>query len=1084
MPGAGLSVSLTLTYDKRPSDFGLAHKRSHTMTTCTAETQCMTPFNLFFDRKRSSACPHVELPSPIISYSPVRSQMSSWNRGHPEKHNSTNMRDKRERWEASRTRQDLSRDDLLFLLSILEGELQARDEVIAVLKSERTDSALLGAQYGFSGPEKPLRALQRDSLRAQQYQLQDVYKNPTAQLNHMVKAQKRSSERMLEQLLEVSRSHSGALRRLEEQERNHRAFIHKSNCLTALLEQDRERLKLLTVKEREYQEIKEKKSQTEVSALKDELTQLKAFALLVVTEQQRLSELLEEQRRRVRELTAITDHIEREAGAAKTTTLEVEHCKQVSVFNRGMMTAPPSLLSEVEMLRRRVVEMEGKDEELLRMWDQCRDLDRRLARETSHCRSLRVEVDKLNGRISELDRIEEALGKSKQDCGILKGSLEREREVSRMLSAELDTLKVRVRELEAIEGQLEKSEAVIRQDLAKLRSLTVALVEDRKTMAERLRQAEEKLNRKEGRRSEQSNLAPMTERRGDEKQQTLRSKADLEERIKVIAKEKDELQDRLQTEEERNRELQSKITTMKRRLQVLENRKEKGEKYGHSSINPNNPNHQCQTEDNKVKELAQELDRLRKRLQDKEMVEGELMKVEEEFESLQKRFRDEQRRSQALTEELEMAKRELSRYDQAEKQEVNQEHLLLCRLQKEQVKSRLLGREVETLKEKLQKLMGTEESICRVQTDHSTLQRKLIQQEARNRELAREMKELNSELDRYRRIKNLTPGASRHFSDLHQTSKEVQTEEKGSLPPDYSMHAEKLDKEYEDEDPNHNAEVMNRSSSLVNNLNSLNSANNNISQYSSHSPNSIDMHQTVNGEVMMLTHTPGQPLHIKVTPHHILNTATLEISSPTGDSASSYTSTAVIPTSGASPKQRITIIQNSTPSAVNTKTPPSSPDRTISPLNGTAVPRVLSTNSSRSVTPDHNSSPIQIVTVRTCSPEPSEVTGQAVFCKTPERQNSWKSNSSGDTSPSIITTEDNKIHIHLGSPYIQPLNGMTHGTPQPVGPYYLRHEQRTQVLANGCHVKGVGKITSSITISPATSSASHSSNITVSGLCD
>lgn len=844
------------------------------------------------------------------------------------------------------------------------------------------------------------------------------------------------------------------------------------------------RLKLLTVKEREYQEIKEKKSQTEVSTLKDELTQLKAFALLVVTEQQRLSELLEEQRRRVRELTAITDHIEREAGAAKTTTLEVEHCKQVSVFNRGMMTAPPSLLSEVEMLRRRVVEMEGKDEELLRMWDQCRDLDRRLARETSHCRSLRVEVDKLNGRISELDRIEEALGKSKQDCGILKGSLEREREVSRMLSAELDTLKVRVRELEAIEGQLEKSEAVIRQDLAKLRSLTVALVEDRKTMAERLRQAEEKLNRKEGRRSEQSNLAPMTERRGDEKQQTLRSKADLEERIKVIAKEKDELQDRLQTEEERNRELQSKITTMKRRLQVLENRKEKGEKYGHSSINPNNPNHQCQTEDNKVKELAQELDRLRKRLQDKEVVEGELMKVEEEFESLQKRFRDEQRRSQALTEELEMAKRELSRYDQAEKQEVNQEHLLLCRLQKEQVKSRLLGREVETLKEKLQKLMGTEESICRVQTDHSTLQRKLIQQEARNRELAREMKELNSELDRYRRIKNLTPGASRHFSDLHQTSKEVQTEEKGSLPPDYSMHAEKLDKEYEDEDPNHNAEVMNRSSSLVNNLNSLNSANNNISQYSSHSPNSIDMHQTVNGEVMMLTHTPGQPLHIKVTPHHILNTATLEISSPTGDSASSYTSTAVIPTSGASPKQRITIIQNSTPSAVNTKTPPSSPDRTISPLNGTAVPRVLSTNSSRSVTPDHNSSPIQIVTVRTCSPEPSEVTGQAVFCKTPERQNSWKSNSSGDTSPSIITTEDNKIHIHLGSPYIQPLNGMTHGTPQPVGPYYLRHEQRTQVLANGCHVKGVGKITSSITISPATSSASHSSNITVSGLCD
>ena len=142
--------------------------------------------------------------------------------------------------------------------------------------------------------------------------------------------------------------------------------------------------------------------------------------------------------------------------------------------------------------------MEGKDEELIRMGDQCCDLDRRLAREISHGRSLKVEVDNLNGRIGGLDRIEEALIKSKQDRGILKSSLEREREVSKALSSELDNLKVKVRELEAAEGQMEKSEATIRQDLAKLRSLTVALVEDRKTMAERLRQAEEKTQQEGG----------------------------------------------------------------------------------------------------------------------------------------------------------------------------------------------------------------------------------------------------------------------------------------------------------------------------------------------------------------------------------------------------------------------------------------------------------------------------------------------------------------------------------------------------------------------------------------------------------
>ncbi|XP_040005258.1 filamin A-interacting protein 1-like [Xiphias gladius] len=846
---------------------------------------------------------------------------------------------------------------------------------------------------------------------------------------------------------------------------------------------------LLIVKEREYQEIKEKKNEREVLALKEELTTLKAFALLVVKEQQCLNELLEEQRRCVKELTAITDHIKLHISPADSSakkeelkSLYLEHHNQVSIFNQSQNTmTAPSLLSEVEVLRRRVVEMEGKDEELIRIGDQCRELDRRLAREISHCRSLKVEVDNLSGRISELDRIEEALVKSKRDCSILKGSLEREREVSKMLSGELDTLKVRVRELEATEGQIEKSEAMIRQDLAKLRSLTVALVEDRKTMTESLREAEEKLNRKEGKRNEQSNSATMTERQREERHQPRRSHADLEERLMGIAKEKDELQDRLKTEEGRNRELQNKLTVMKKKLQVLENRKEKEEKYTHSSI-PNNTNHHCPTEDNKVKELNQELDRLRKRLLDKVVLEGELLKVEEDFDSLEKRLKDEQRRSWALTEELKVAKRELSRYEQAEKQEVNQEHLLLCRLQKEQVKSRLLAREVDTLKEKLVKLMGTEESICRVQTDHSSLQRKLTQQEARNRELAREMKELSSELDRQKRIKNLTPGSNiQHFSDLHQTSKEVQTEPTDSLPPDHSEHSEKLYEENDDKDPNHNAHVINRRSSLVNNLNSFNTANNNISQYSSPSDNGIDINQTGNGEVMMLTHTPGQPLHIKVTPHHIHNTATLEISSPTGETATSYTSTAVIPKSGASPKQRITIIQNSALPAVNTKTPPSSPDRTISPLHGTSITRVLSPNSSRSATPDHNNSPIQIVTVRTCSPEPTEAANQAVFCKTPEWKNSWqhqKSNST-DTSPSIITTEDNKIHIHLGSPYVQSLNGMTHSLPQPVGPYYLRHEQRTQILANGCHVKGAGKITSSITISPATSPASHSSNITI-----
>lgn len=808
-----------------------------------------------------------------------------------------------------------------------------------------------------------------------------------------------------------------------------------------------------------------------MSFLKEELTELKAFALLVVKEQQRLKDLLEDQGDCIKELTEITDRLSEDTSAASS------HPKsnRVSAFGRRhvAMTAP-ILPFEVEILKRRNAEAEGKDEELLRMWDQCRDLDRRLAQETSRCRSLRAVVDKLNGRISEMDRIEEDLGKSKADCSVLNSSLEQEKEANKNLSSELVTLKARVREMEANQGKCEKSEAMIRQDLAKFKSLTVALVEERKSMTERLRQAEEKLNRKESKRKEQSNLAFLTERVSDERPSAESSTADLEERMKQIAKEKGHLQERLQTEERRSRALQSEITIMKKRLQVLENMKEK-----ENAISKNS--NLCQIDDNKVQELTKELEWLRKTLQDKELLEGQLKKVEEDFRSLEKRFREEQQRCQALTAELEVAKMELSRYDQAEKQEVNQEHLLLLHLQKEQVKSRLLSKEVNALKEKLQKLAGTDESICRVQSDQYSLQRKLAQQEIKNKELAKEMKELMSELERCRQLKNLVPAANRQLFCASQTTKEVQTEERG-LPPEGIDPGLEDDEECKDEGVEM---IRRRRSSLVNNLNCLNSANNNLCQYSNHSANGRDVQETLNGDVMMVTHTPGQPLHIKLTPHHTLNTATLEITSPNGDAGASYTSTAVIPTNSSAPKQRITIIQNSALSSpVTPKSSPSSPEQTISPLNDTPFSQLSSPHSSRSATPDHNSPPIQIVTVRTCSPEPTEAANATPPHKSAERLNSWQTQKTKSSDSGIITTEDNKIHIHLGSPYMQSLNSMTHSITQPVGPYFLRHEQRTQVLANGCHITGVGKITSSITISPDSSPTSQPSNITVNALCD
>lgn len=52
--------------------------------------------------------------------------------------------------------------------------------------------------------------------------------------------------------------------------------------------------------------------------LKEELTKLKAFTLLVVKEQQRLKDLLEDQSSCIRELTAITNRISEDPSAANS----------------------------------------------------------------------------------------------------------------------------------------------------------------------------------------------------------------------------------------------------------------------------------------------------------------------------------------------------------------------------------------------------------------------------------------------------------------------------------------------------------------------------------------------------------------------------------------------------------------------------------------------------------------------------------------------------------------------------------------------------------------------------------------------
>ncbi|XP_024918253.1 filamin A-interacting protein 1-like isoform X1 [Cynoglossus semilaevis] len=1087
---------------------------------------------------------------------------------------------------------DLSRDDLVFLLSLLEGELQARDEVITVLKAEKIDLALLEAKYGFVTPQKVLQALQRDAIQGKPEDFQeDIYEKPMIELDKLVDKQRETHRRMLEQLLMVEQSHKQALYKLENEKRNHGEFMKKSDEFTNLLEQERERLKLLIDQEKAYQERKDEENNKKITGLKEELTKLKSFALMVVDEQQRLTEHLNQQTAKVQELTASASktqeelssanarlleeeqkvirlesdlrdqasryHLEKEAMTAKLTSEDVQsrqlrqklsalsrQLDELEETNKTLRRAEDelqelrdkisrsecgnsSLMSELEELRKRVLEMEGKDEELIRMEDHCRDLNKKLEKEANQSRGLKVEVDKLNHRIMDLEKLEDAFTKSMQECNSLKSNLEKEKTVSKILSSELETLKVRVKEMEASETQLGKTEQTLKEDLTKLKTLTVMLVDERKSMAERLKQMENKVQNSTGKlQAEQDKVTSVTEKLIEESKKALRSKAELEEKMCSATKERDDLKAKLKVEEEKSKDLDSKINMMKKRLQSLETiereylRSKVKEEHIKSPIA-----NRFQQEDNKVKDLTQEVERLKRKLTDMKVVESDSLKTED-FESLEKKFNNEQEKAKALMEELEASRREISKYQLAEKKECNQEHVLYKRLKEEEAKSSHLTREVAALKEKIHDYMGTEDSICRMKTDHSTLQRKLTQQEVRNKELAREMETLNRELERYRRFsKSLRPGMSgRRFSDLHVSTKEVQTDPLDLVPLDCKM-AAPLEravvngKLYDERESEENANYSNElqlpkcSTSMINNVNNLN---NNMRRARVPFLTNKDGTLQVNGKVqprqngnhvqsedVVLTHSPGQPLHIKVTPDHGHNIATLEITSPTAESTQSFTSTAVIPTSGGPPKQRITIIHNASlspnaksvsPTTKSKGSPVSeelcSPDRALSPFTMMAYSRAMTPDSCGSLTPDRAMSPIQIVSVTTGTPdrsfstEPVEVVGgHAVFRVTPERQQAgnWQVQRSNSSGPNVITTEDNKIHIHLGSPFIQSISSTT----QTLSPCHTPGlpEPRTQVLANcstPTHTKVNNKITSSIMIKPTSSPIQRPSQITVS----
>ncbi|TSO25218.1 Filamin-A-interacting protein 1 [Bagarius yarrelli] len=993
---------------------------------------------------------------------------------------------------------DLSKDDLLKLLGMMEGEIQAREDVIRMLKSDISRPERLESHYSSAFPIKPLKALQRDGFFINNDKHHDdVYEKPMVELDRLQDKHREAYRRMLEQLLLAEKCHRRVVHELDVEKRKHIDYMNKSDDFTNLLEQERERLKLLLKQEKAYQIRKEKEHSKRLEKVRGELNKLKSFTLMLVDEQQLHLKQIDQQSQEVQNLLQKLQEKEQKLGEVegkakedkqKLLNLEVEfevkdlnfsqkYCdmaaklesqesqyqqmcqKQATLTQKieeleeknailqksaeelhelkdkisNEQCGNLNLIAEVENLHKRVLEMEGKDEEIIKTENKCSELKRKLQTEEVNNKELKLEVEKLQKRMIDLEKLEAAFNLGRTECAQLQRELDKEKDLTKELEDELVTVKIRMKEVESSELKLEKSELLLKEELIKLKSVTVIMANERKNMAERMRSEEKKREELEVLfKAEQEKVMVVTERLIEESKKLLKFKSEMEEKITTLVKEKVELTEKLTIEEEKCKEWSSTVYMTKHlKDQVIE--EGNGLKKADGNLST------CAiTDENKVTELTREIERLRKRLKQLEVIEGDLMKTGDEYDILEKKFRSEQERANSLSKQLEEMKIALNKAAEngvAFGQDTDSWRR--CKL--EENKNKILQPDVQALKEKIHELMNKEDQLSQLQVKYSLLQKRFLEEEDKRKCISNEVHNLTKELENTRRYsRTLRPNTNgRRMMDVPMMSTGVQTD---------AVAVETGD----DDDDDTPAVFIKKSVQEENHI--MNSLRQRSLRKPSEKPSVRELYPPPPSDISLkksfipwmkrkeshvsekplhikkeITHseintTPkqSQPLHIRLTPDHQNNRTTLQISSSL---AENIFSTAIPSPSHGVQKPQITIIPSTAVSPTDRAKDPKCPDRAKSPLTITTISRAKSPESIKTTSIERPTSPVSLIPISTStlahisssSDSQEMITGRAVFKVTPEKRMVPTPIKKCSLNSNIVTTEENKIHIHLGS---------------------------------------------------------------------
>ncbi|XP_041669303.1 leucine zipper protein 1 [Cheilinus undulatus] len=296
-----------------------------------------------------------------------------------------------------------------------------------------------------------------------------------------------------------------------------------------------------------------------------------------------------------------------------------------------------SLLGDVEVLRKCLLKIQGKDEEVRKAEDLCRTVREKLEEEENLTKELKAEIERLQRRMAELEKLEEAFGKSKSDCSQLCLSLNEEKNLTKKLSSELEALKARLKEMEGCESKLDKAEQALAMEFEKLKGFTQNFVSERKRMLEKQREDEKTILKLTEKLEHQKNLLGMS----------------------ADPARPDFIRSRIEDELSSTGLLTSKLAGRKKSLDYLKMSSDNIGLVNKSENEKNSSLEGSQEEDNKVKELTQEVERLKNRLKQLEIVEEDLKSSEFKNGELHEKFQMERNRARQLSEQVEQLRTQL-----------------------------------------------------------------------------------------------------------------------------------------------------------------------------------------------------------------------------------------------------------------------------------------------------------------------------------------------------------------------------------------------------------------------------------------